>query len=200
MTHHSPGDVEILHSLPGMQIIVPGTASEFDRLFRETYANGSPTYYRLASTNNPVEYPVRFGKLEIVQCGSQATVIAVGPMLAATREAVRSASSALPLCLFQSMPLGARTRDGIVLMQRPSRACRRDPCSCIPPVSLLPCYDHTRLRFGVLDQVTISKSEYEKLLSQDSGGYNTSRNVLTVCFRKGLLSCHRYLHCPLSMG
>ena len=50
------------------------------------------------------------------------------------------------------------------------------------------------------DQVTISKSEYEKLLSQDSGGYNTSRNVLTVCFRKGLLSCHRYLHCPLSMG
>jgi transketolase len=89
MTHHSPGDVQILHSLPGMQIVVPGTASEFDRLFRETYANGSPTYYRLASTNNPVEYPVRFDKLEIVQRGSQATVIAVGPMLAATREAVK---------------------------------------------------------------------------------------------------------------
>ena len=49
MTHHGPGDVQILHSLPGMQIVVPGTASEFDTLFRESYANGSPTYYRIVS-------------------------------------------------------------------------------------------------------------------------------------------------------
>jgi hypothetical protein len=28
MTHHSPGNVQILHSLPGMQIIVPGTDGE----------------------------------------------------------------------------------------------------------------------------------------------------------------------------
>jgi transketolase len=98
MTHHSPGDVQILHSLPGMQIVVPGTASEFDRLFRETYANGSPTYYRLARTNNPVGYAVRFGKLEIAQRGSQATVIAVGPMLAATQEAVKDMDVTLLYC------------------------------------------------------------------------------------------------------
>src|SRR5256885_3472118 len=48
MTHHGPGDVQILRSLPGMQIVVPGNAGEFDRLFREAYANGCPTYYRLS--------------------------------------------------------------------------------------------------------------------------------------------------------
>ena len=53
---------------------------------------------RLARTNNPVEYPVHFGKLEIVQRGSQATVIAVGPMLAATWEAVKDLDVTLLYC------------------------------------------------------------------------------------------------------
>lgn len=81
MTHHGPGDVQLLHSLPGMQIVVPGTASEFDMLFRESYANGSPTYYRLSARSNPVSNPVGFGEMMIMKRGKQATVIAVGPML-----------------------------------------------------------------------------------------------------------------------
>src|SRR5579875_123685 len=89
MTHHGPGDVQILRSLPGMQIAVPGTAGEFDRLFRESYANGSPTYYRLSASTNPVEYPVHFGKLEVLQTGSQATILAVGPSLSYTLPAVQ---------------------------------------------------------------------------------------------------------------
>ncbi len=89
MTHHGPGDVQILRSLPGMQIVVPGTAGEFDRLFRESYANGSPTYYRLSESTNPMDYPVRFGKLEVVQTGSQATILAVGPVLSYTLPAVK---------------------------------------------------------------------------------------------------------------
>jgi len=88
MTHHGPGDVQLLRSLPGMQIVVPGTPGEFDSLFRESYANGSPTYYRLAVKSNPVEYPVRFGELAVVKQGKQATVIAVGPMLASVLPAV----------------------------------------------------------------------------------------------------------------
>src|SRR5215470_1182343 len=63
MTHHGPGDVQILRSLPGMQVIVPGMPGEFDTLFREAYANDSPTYYRLSLKTNPVEHVVRFGKL-----------------------------------------------------------------------------------------------------------------------------------------
>src|SRR5436309_10112448 len=69
MTHHGPGDVQILRSLPGMQIAVPGTPGEFDHLFREAYANGSPTYYRMSVSCNPVEDSVHFGKLEIVSRG-----------------------------------------------------------------------------------------------------------------------------------
>lgn len=98
MTHHGPADVPILHSLPGMQIVVPGTAGEFDRLFGEAYANGSPTYYRLSATSNPTEYPVRFGKLEVVQRGSRATIVAVGPTLSAVLPAVKDLDVTVLYC------------------------------------------------------------------------------------------------------
>ena len=78
MTHQAPGDVQILRSLPGMQIVVPGTAREFDALFRESYANGSPTYFRTSLSVNPEDVAVRFGKAEVVRTGTQATVVAVG--------------------------------------------------------------------------------------------------------------------------
>jgi len=98
MTHHGTGDVQILKSLPGMQIVVPGSANEFDRLFRDAYANGSPTYYRLSTRNNPVEYPVRFGKLEVVKQGTGATVIAVGPTLAHVLSAVEDMDVSVLYC------------------------------------------------------------------------------------------------------
>ena len=98
MTHHGPGDVQLLRSLPGMQIVVPGTPGEFDSLFRESYANGSPTYYRLAVKSNPVEYPVRFGELAVVKQGKQATVIAVGPMLASVLPAVEDMDVTVLYC------------------------------------------------------------------------------------------------------
>lgn len=87
-THHCPADVGVLSLIPGMEIVVPGTAEEFDALFKSAYANGNPTYYRLSETSNPQSLPVRFGKAEVVQTGTKATVIAVGPMLAAVQEAV----------------------------------------------------------------------------------------------------------------
>lgn len=83
MTHHSPGDVQVLRSLPGMRIVVPGSADEFDTLFRASYASGHPTYYRLSERENAAPQPVRFGKAEVVRQGSQATIAAVGPMLSA---------------------------------------------------------------------------------------------------------------------
>ena len=98
MTHHGSGDVQILRSLPGMQIVVPGTPGEFDALFREVYANGSPTYYRLTIKSNPVEYPVRFGEMVVVKQGKQATVIAVGPMLASVLPAVEDMDVTVLYC------------------------------------------------------------------------------------------------------
>ena len=80
-THHCPGDVGILKNLPGMEIVLPGTAGEFDILFRQVYANNNPTYFRLSERQNSAEHKVRFGKAEVVKQGEQATVIAVGPIL-----------------------------------------------------------------------------------------------------------------------
>ncbi|MDQ2717969.1 MAG: hypothetical protein M3Z08_24005 [Chloroflexota bacterium] len=98
MTHHGTGDVQILRSLPGMQIVVPGSASEFDRLFRQAYANGFPTYYRLSAHSNPVEYPIQFGRLEVLKQGSRATIIAVGPALARVLPTVEQLDVTLLYC------------------------------------------------------------------------------------------------------
>lgn len=80
-THHCPGDVAVLQTIPGMEIVVPGTAAEFDRLFNDCYANGRPTYFRLSERENTQSRNVTFGKAEVIQRGALATVIAVGPTL-----------------------------------------------------------------------------------------------------------------------
>ena len=123
MTHHGPGDVQILRSLPGMQIVVPGTASEFDSLFREAYANGSPTYYRLSVKNNSVTYPVRFGELIVVRRGKQATVIAVGPMLSAVLSAVEEMDVTVLYCTtvapFDGETLRDSSKSGNIVIVEP---------------------------------------------------------------------------------
>lgn len=80
-THHCPGDVGVLQNIPGMEIVLPGTSAEFDLLFKESYGNGHPTYYRLSERVNSSSQPVKFGKATILKKGSLATIIAVGPTL-----------------------------------------------------------------------------------------------------------------------
>lgn len=81
-THHCPGDVAVLRALPGMEIVLPGTPSEFDQLFRAGYANGQPTYFRLSERSNPESCEVKFARANIVKQGGRATVVVVGPALA----------------------------------------------------------------------------------------------------------------------
>ena len=123
MTHHGSGDVQILRSLPGMQIVVPGTPGEFDALFREAYANSSPTYYRLAVKSNSVEYPVHFAELAVVKQGKQATVIAVGPMLASVLTAVEDMDVTVLYCTtvapFDGGTLRAASQSSNVIIVEP---------------------------------------------------------------------------------
>lgn len=86
-THHCPSDIGILQNLPGMEIVVPGTAGEFDRLFRQAYADGHPTYFRLSERENPVDRSVIFGKADVIRSGKRATVVAVGTALGPVLEA-----------------------------------------------------------------------------------------------------------------
>lgn len=88
-THHCPGDVAALRALPGMEIVIPGTPAEFDRLFRATYRNSHPTYFRLSERNNHHDYDVEFGRADVIQSGSLATAIAVGPTLTRVLEAIQ---------------------------------------------------------------------------------------------------------------
>ena len=81
-THHCPADVSILSQIPNMQIVVPGTAKEFDSLFKQSYDNQRPTYYRLSECVNDNSLDVTFGDvLPIYGTGSRFTVLAVGPAL-----------------------------------------------------------------------------------------------------------------------
>ena len=80
-THHCPGDVGILKNVPEIEIVVPGHPEEFDRLFKQSYDNGRPTYFRLSENSNGESLKVKFGKANIVKRGKKATIIAVGPML-----------------------------------------------------------------------------------------------------------------------
>lgn len=87
-THHSPGDVQVLSSIPGMQILIPGAPSEVDLLLRQTYANDRPTYLRMSVTRNETGLKVEPGRIEVLKRGSAGTVIAFGPMLDRTAAAV----------------------------------------------------------------------------------------------------------------
>jgi transketolase len=89
MTHQAPGDVPILKTLPRMQVCVPGTSDEFERLLRQTYNNGEPTYIRTSVQQNNASRPVRFGKLHLERGGRAGVVVAVGPMLDRTLQATQ---------------------------------------------------------------------------------------------------------------
>ncbi len=80
-THHCPGDISLLSTIPGMQIIVPGHPKEFDTLFKQTYSNQSSTYYRLSETQNTDPINVDFGQAQVVKKGQKLTILAVGPLL-----------------------------------------------------------------------------------------------------------------------
>jgi transketolase len=88
MTHHGSADVPILKTLPRMQICVPGTADEFETLLRQTYNNGAPTYIRTSIQQNNASRQADFGKLRLEREGRDGVVVAVGPMLERTLEAI----------------------------------------------------------------------------------------------------------------
>ena len=88
-THHCPADIGALSQIPGMEIVLPGTAEEFDSLFNQSYTNGRPTYFRLSERQNTVSFKTEFGKAAVAQTGKLATVIAVGPMLNLVAEACK---------------------------------------------------------------------------------------------------------------
>jgi len=79
-THHCPADISILSDIPGTNLFIPGTAGEFEHLFRSNWNNGKLNYFRLSENVNSVSY-ISKSKLQLVKSGESATVIVVGPII-----------------------------------------------------------------------------------------------------------------------
>lgn len=116
-THHSPGDVGALLNIPGIEIVVPGTAMEFDSLFRQAYADGNGTYYRLSERENTNSQSVHFGKANVLKSGNAATVVAVGPVLNHVLPAVENLDVSL-LYYTSVAPFDAQTLRAHVTLSR----------------------------------------------------------------------------------
>lgn len=80
-THHCPADVGTLLGIPDMDIVIPGTGDEFDKLFRSSLYDGRNTYFRLSEFINSQSFPVVLGKATLVRRGTKGTVVAIGPTL-----------------------------------------------------------------------------------------------------------------------
>jgi transketolase len=80
-THHCPGDIALLKTIPGMNIIVPGSDRDFDVLFRAAYSGHNPNYFRLTEEGHALDVPVTFSRGTKICEGRDGTVVAIGPML-----------------------------------------------------------------------------------------------------------------------
>jgi transketolase len=87
MTHHSPGDVAAVSTVPGMRVVVPGAGGEVDVLVRSALDDRALTYVRTSTAANAESRTLAPGGLTPVRHGGGPTVVAVGPMLDRTLEA-----------------------------------------------------------------------------------------------------------------
>jgi len=87
-THHAPGDVQALGSIPRVEVLVPGSAPETEALLRASYANGRPTYLRTSVVENREAVELAPGGLTVVRRGTDLTVVAAGPFLSRTLDAL----------------------------------------------------------------------------------------------------------------
>jgi transketolase len=86
-SHYCAEDIGIIKMIPGVEFVAPGTAIQFSQLFKQSYRDGNPTFFRISDHPNEYQCDVEFGKAFVVKRGAKATVIAVSTMLDAVLEA-----------------------------------------------------------------------------------------------------------------
>ena len=89
-THHAPGDIACLSTLPGWRLHVPDHADEAEALLRDAATRDEPTYLRLSDAANARPRPLGTDGMQVERhdCSAAVTVIAVGPMLDRVLEAI----------------------------------------------------------------------------------------------------------------
>jgi len=89
-THHCYSDFALLKVLPGTEIIYPGSAVEFDALFRQIYRDDKLKLIRIPARQHGIEIAaddIHLGKALCMREGSNLTVVAIGPHLSTALEA-----------------------------------------------------------------------------------------------------------------
>ena len=85
-THHCYGDWALLKTLEGTEIFAPGSAVEYDALFRQCYANDRLSLFRIPACSHGIDFEpeaLRAGEAIRVAEGEDLTLVAVGPRLSA---------------------------------------------------------------------------------------------------------------------
>jgi len=83
-THHCYGDFALLKTLPGSEIVYPGSPAEFDALFRQRYRNSALTLFRIPGHSHGQSFrqeDIQFGRAIRLAEGRDATLVATGPQL-----------------------------------------------------------------------------------------------------------------------
>jgi transketolase len=86
-THHCPGDVSELLSIPETEILVPGTTEELKTMLKNHLGNNKLTYYRLSENTNNKSFELQPGKGAKIKSGNLMTVVCIGPTLNIVQDA-----------------------------------------------------------------------------------------------------------------
>ncbi len=86
-THHAPGDVDALLSIPNIQILVPGHFDELAAQMRTNFLNSHISYFRLSELQNSQAFLQPGQKIKVLQSGELGNVIAIGPTGSSVLEA-----------------------------------------------------------------------------------------------------------------
>jgi len=93
-SHHSIEDLALCCALPGFTVVVPADAIEAAEAIRVAASDDGPFYIRLSRPKTPIVYPEDYhftlGKAVTMRQGTDATVMAVGIMVAKALEAADS--------------------------------------------------------------------------------------------------------------
>jgi len=89
-SHHCYADVSLLSHLKRARVVIPGSAAEFNILFRQIYAESFINYFRLPENPHGVEFApeqVVFGRGIRVREGRDVTLVTTGSSLRTVLEA-----------------------------------------------------------------------------------------------------------------
>ncbi len=107
-SHQAVEDLSLISSLPGFTVIVPADAIETVQAVRAAASSYGPFYIRLARLKVPLvytdDYRFELGKAVVMRPGKDATIIAIGIMVAAALEAADNLEKNGIDCCVLNMP------------------------------------------------------------------------------------------------